>query len=159
SQASAAFGAVKDPEIAAMVPAKFAEAGSITVATSADYPPLEFIATDGSTIVGLDPDLAKALGAVPGLGFNFVNINYHTLIPGMQAGKYDIGMAGIGILPEREKVVDFVSYLRSASSFITLAEGGPEVTTIDSVCGLKVAVLNGTGQQEDLATQNERCED
>jgi polar amino acid transport system substrate-binding protein len=156
-QASGAFGAAKDAEIAAMVPAKFAEQGSVTVATSADYPPLEFIDSDGKTIVGLDRDLSKALGAVLGLDFEFVNIKYDSLIPGMQAGKYDLGMAGIGILPDRVKVVDFVSYLRSASAFITRADGGREVTDIASLCGLRVAVLNGTGQQEDLTAQNARC--
>jgi polar amino acid transport system substrate-binding protein len=157
SQAPGAFGVTKDPKIAALVPQQFAKKGSVTVATSADYPPLEFIAADGKTIVGLDPDLGKALGAMLGLEFTLVNIKYDTLIPGMAAGKYDIGMAGIGILPEREKVVDFVSDLRSASSFITRADGGREVTDIASVCGLKVAVLNGTGQQEDLNAQNRRC--
>ncbi len=39
----------------------------LTVAADATYPPNEFIATDGNTIIGMDADLAKAIGQVMGL--------------------------------------------------------------------------------------------
>ena len=47
--------------IAATVPASVHSAGNLTVAMDATYPPNEFIAPDGSTIVGMDADLALSL--------------------------------------------------------------------------------------------------
>jgi ABC-type amino acid transport substrate-binding protein len=55
------------PRVAAEVPAAYKSRGMLVAAADATYPPNEFIASDGETVVGMDPDLAKALGAVMGL--------------------------------------------------------------------------------------------
>src|SRR6266446_1181933 len=53
--------------IAAQVPAAIKVKGTLTVGTEAQYAPNEFIAPDGHTVIGMDPDLVKALAAVMGL--------------------------------------------------------------------------------------------
>src|ERR1051325_6375429 len=54
-------------EIAAQGPAALKQEGTLTVAADATYAPNEFIAEDGTTVIGMDADLAKALGRVLGL--------------------------------------------------------------------------------------------
>src|ERR1700727_1356886 len=64
---------MKVPSIAKMVPAKIRAKGTLIVASDATYAPMEFIAKDGHTVVGVDADLAKAIGGVLGLTFKVEN--------------------------------------------------------------------------------------
>src|SRR3954464_10094115 len=75
---------------AAKVPAEIKSKGTLTVAADASYPPDEFIDKDGKTVVGMDADLAKALGAQLGLKVNVVNAGFDGIIPGLASGKYDL---------------------------------------------------------------------
>src|SRR5450759_2796708 len=80
--------------IAAQVPAAIKSKGTLNVATEAQYAPNEFIAPDGHTVIGMDADLMSALAAVMGLKApNLINSNFETIIPGLAAGRYDIGIS------------------------------------------------------------------
>ena len=86
-------------KIAAEVPATIKAKGSLVVASDATYAPMEFIGSDGHTVVGADADLAAAIGGVLGLKFKVTNASFDTIIPGLSAGKYDIverGLADVG---------------------------------------------------------------
>src|SRR5436305_1932427 len=93
----------KNAAIAAEVPAAIRSKGTLTVAADATYPPNEFIASNGKTVVGMDPDLAQALGGVLGLKMKVVNVTFDAIIPGISAKKYDLGMSSFTDTKEREK--------------------------------------------------------
>ena len=114
--------------IAAQVPASVKANGTLTVAADATYAPNEFIGTDGHTVVGLDADLAKALGQVLGLKVNVINATFATIIPGLASGKYDLGISSFTDTKEREKTVDFVTYFVAGTSFYVKSDGGPNIT-------------------------------
>ena len=46
-----------------------------------------------------------------GLKANLVNVKFDNIIPGLQDGKYDVGLSSFTDTKEREKVVDFVDLL------------------------------------------------
>src|SRR5271166_2239870 len=77
--------------IAAQVPAAIKSKGTLNVATEAQYAPNEFIAPDGHTVIGMDADLTHAPAAMMGLKANLINSNFETIIPGLAAGRYDVG--------------------------------------------------------------------
>jgi polar amino acid transport system substrate-binding protein len=154
---AASFSVQADPAVAAQVPAAIKSKGTLTVAADATYPPDEFIATDGHTVIGMDADLAKALAQVMGLQSSVQNVTFDAIIPGLAAGKYDLGMSSFTDTKEREKTVDFVTYLTAGSSIYGKASGGPDLTTLDALCGHKVAAERGTTQQDDIATQDTKC--
>lgn len=147
----------KVPRIAKLVPAKIQHKGSQLVATDATYAPMEFIAKDGKTVIGVDADLAKAIGTVLGLKFKVVNATFATIIPGLSSGKYDIGMSSFTDTKARQKVVDFVTYFSAGTSFYVKASGGPTVTNLASLCGKSVSVETGTTEQADATAQNSKC--
>jgi polar amino acid transport system substrate-binding protein len=130
---------------------------TLTVAADATYPPNEFIASDGHTVVGMDPDLGHALGKVMGVKFNFVNASFDTIIPGLQSGKYDLGMSSFTDTKAREKVLDFVTYYSAGTSFYVKAKGGPTIRSLADLCGRSVAVERGTTQATDAAAQDAKC--
>ena len=121
------------------------------MAADATYPPDEFIATDGKTVIGMDADLAKAIAPADGPeGRSSRTSTFDSIIPGLAAGKYDLGMSSFTDTKEREKTVDFVTYLTAGTSIYVKADGGPDLTSLDALCGHKVAVEKGTTQQDDI---------
>lgn len=147
----------KVPSIAKLVPSKIRSKGSLVVATDATYAPMEFIATNGKTVVGVDADLAKAIGTVLGLDFKVQNATFATIIPGLSSGKYGVGMSSFTDTKARQKKVDFVTYFSAGTSFYVKSSGGPTITGLSSLCGKTVAVENGTTEQTDATAQNTKC--
>jgi polar amino acid transport system substrate-binding protein len=152
---SAAGGGVASVE--ALVPAAVKSKGTITVAADASYAPNEFIGSDGHTVVGMDADLSNALAAAMGLKANIVNATFDTIIPGLQAGKYDMGASSFTDTLAREKVVDFVDYFSAGTSFFTKASGGTDVNGLADLCGKSVSVESGTTEESDAQGQSAKC--
>ena len=155
STPSAATGV--DKKVASELPASVKSKGTLTVAADASYAPNEFIGPDGHTVEGMDADLAKALAGVMGLKAKVVNATFDSIIPGLAAHKYDLGMSSFTDTKEREKTVDFVTYFSAGTSFYEKASGGPPVTGLSSLCGTTVAVEKGTTQQADSTAQSGKC--
>ena len=146
-----------DPAAEKLVPASVKSKGTLTVAADATYAPDEFIGPDGHTVVGMDADLATALGQALGLKVNVVNATFDTIIPGISAGKYDMGASSFTDNKLREKSVDFVDYLVAGESFYTKAQGGTTISSISDICGKTVSVEKGTTEETDAGTQSTKC--
>jgi polar amino acid transport system substrate-binding protein len=143
--------------VEALVPAAVKSKGTLTVAEDASYAPDEFFAPDGHTVIGMDADLAKALGAVMGLKTNVVNATFATIIPGLAAGRFDMGASSFTDNKTREKSVDFVDYANVGESFYTKAQGGTSIASIADICGLTISVESGTTEENDAKTQGAKC--
>jgi polar amino acid transport system substrate-binding protein len=143
--------------LASEVPASIKAKGTITVAADATYAPDEFVQPGSTTVVGMDADLAAAIGKALGLKVNVVNATFDSIIPGLQAGKYDLGMSSFTDTKQREQVVDFVTYFSAGTSFYERTSGGPAINGLADLCGHKVAVEKGTTEQSDATTQSGVC--
>jgi polar amino acid transport system substrate-binding protein len=155
ANASPAPGAVAS--IAAQVPTAIKSKGTITVAADASYAPNEFFASDGKTVIGMDADLVKALGAVMGIKVSVVNATFDSIIPGLAAGKFDMGASSFTDTKAREKTVDFVTYFTAGESFYTKSSGGVSVSSIADICGYTISVEKGTTEGADAMAQGAKC--
>jgi polar amino acid transport system substrate-binding protein len=142
---------------ASQVPAVARAKGVLTVAADATYPPNEFIAPDGHTVIGMDADLVRAIGQELGLKVAVVNANFASIIPGLAAHKYDIGASSFTDTKVREQTVDFVTYFTAGTTFYTRTQGGSSIGTLADLCGHSVAVESGTTQQTDATGQDKKC--
>jgi polar amino acid transport system substrate-binding protein len=142
--------------IAATVPTAVKSKGTYTIALDATYAPDEFIAPDGSTIVGMDADLGNAIAQVLGLKAKLVNATFDTIIPGLQSGKYDMGDSSFTDTLARQKVVDFVTYFSAGEGFY-VKTGAKTYNGLASLCGATVAVEDGTTEQTDAQSQAKAC--
>ena len=142
--------------IAASVPASIHSSGNLVVALDATYPPNEFLASDGTTIVGMDADLSTAIAQTMGLKPKLVNATFDTIIPGIVAGKYDMGASSFTDTKAREKVVDFVDYFSAGESFY-VKTGAPQITSLQGLCGKSVAVESGPTEETDAKAQSVKC--
>lgn len=149
----------KDATLAKLVPASVVKNGQIIVAADPSYAPNEFFASDNKTIIGMDPDMGKAIGQVLGVKFTFVKAGFDGIIPGLASGRYGLGMSSFTDNKTREKTVDFVTYL-SAGTALMVKKGNPEhlSPSDQSLCGKKVAVEKGTVQESpDIPGRTKKC--
>lgn len=98
----------------------------LVMGTSADYAPFEFVDTAVSDeIIGYDIDLAKLIGEKLGYEVKVENMDFNSLIPALQAKKFDFVISGMTPTEERDKVVDFsVPYYETEQYFVFKAEKG-----------------------------------
>lgn len=122
---------------------KTVTAGKLIMATNATFPPYEF--HEGDKIVGIDAEIAKAIADKLGLELVIEDVAFDSIIAGVQAGKYDIGCAGMTVTEDRLKSVNFsTSYATGIQSIIV--KEGSEIKTIDDLIKgkYKVGVQSGT---------------
>lgn len=155
--ASATHGGTAD-DLAAKVPDAIKADGKIIVGTDATYAPNEFLAEDGKTIQGFDVDLFNAVAAKLGLKAEFQSAPFDAIIPGVQSGKYEIGVSSFTINDERKKVATMVSYFEAGTQWAT-KKGNPAKIDIENACGKKVAVQKATVQVDDLTARSKKCTD
>ncbi|KUL30430.1 ABC transporter substrate-binding protein [Streptomyces regalis] len=150
------------------LPKKIQDAGVIKAGTNAEYAPMEF--QEGGKIVGVDPDIAEALGKKLGVEFQFTSGNFDGLITALNSGRYDVAMSSItdnkqrqeGLDDKGKKLgpgVDFVDYF-VAGTAVYVQKGNPKkVNSIEDLCGQTAAVQRGTTYEKALQTQSKACTD
>ncbi|MFG1921854.1 ABC transporter substrate-binding protein [Cryptosporangium sp. NPDC048952] len=145
------------PALAKQVPSPLRTKGVLRVATSSSLPPMTFVADDNATLVGLDVDMAKAVAATLGLRADVTTAGFDTLVPGLQAGRFDMVMSSMGVTAERQRVVDFVDYYYGGQGFLASKSSGFAVTDLRDLCGKRVAVQTGSTQQSTLEDSRALC--
>lgn len=122
--------------------------GTLTIGTSAEYEPFEYM-EDGE-YKGFDLELAQAIADDLGLELKIENIDFDTIVPGVASGtKYDMGIAAITATPEREKEVGFTdSYYMDDQAIVTMADNteitGDNYADALNAEGVKIAVQSGS---------------
>ena len=103
---------------------KLVKDGTLTVITSADYPPFENM--EGNEIVGFDAALIREIGTRIGLEVEISNQAFDTLITSVAGGTAtDVAISAITIDPERANDVDFTdSYYDSNLAIVVLRDAG-----------------------------------
>ena len=109
-----------------------ASKGKLTMATEATFPPYEYY--DGDTIVGIDVEIAQAIADKLGMELEVTDIAFDSIIPGVQSGKYDIGLAGMTVTDERLLEVDFSTSYATGVQVVIVKEGSP-ITSVDDLFG------------------------
>ncbi|MER7759399.1 ABC transporter substrate-binding protein [Streptomyces sp. NPDC097619] len=149
------------------LPKAIQDAGVIKVGTDATYAPMEF--KKGSEIVGVDPDIAAALGKQLGVTFKFESGTFDALIGSLNTGRTDVVMSSMSDTKARQEGlddkgnktgngVDFVDYF-TASTGILVKKGNPEgIKSLDDLCGKKLAVQRGTTYEQAAKDQSAKCE-
>ena len=117
------------------------KAGKLVVATSPDFPPFESL--EGDAVVGIEPDIMKLICDKLGVEVEFVQMDFDSVLIGIQAAKYDCAMSGITVTPAREKNMLFTDPYYNAAQVIVVAEGSP-ITGKADLNGKVASVQTGT---------------
>ena len=132
---------------------KTAVDGKLTWATSADFPPYEFIEND--EVVGIDAEVMAYVAEKLGLESAPENMDFSSVITAVSSGKTDLAASGITIKEDRLESVDFTTPYVTTSQVVIVRFDSP-IKIANDIDGKKVGVqLNTTGQ--DYVEEN--CKD
>ena len=118
------------------------EAGKLTMATNAAFPPYE-MTTDAGEFEGIDIDTAKAIAEKLGLELQIDDMDFDAALLSVQQGKADIVMAGVTVTDERKAVMDFSdSYATGIQSIIVPNDS--DIASPDDLACKKIGTQRGT---------------
>lgn len=122
----------------------------LVVGTSADYAPFEYVDTAKSDeIIGFDIELAHLIADELDYELQFVNSDFNSLIPGLQADKYDFVISGMTPTKERDEVVDFSIPYYETEQYLVFPKDS-DISSLKDLNGQKVGAQTSS-IQEDLA--------
>lgn len=123
-----------------------AEMPELKVAIDPTYEPFTFKTADGKP-TGFDVDIAEALCAEMKRKCVYVEQVWDSMIPGLQAKKYDVIISSMSITDERKQAVDFSDKYYATPSRIVVKEG-TAYTDPASLKGKNIGVLKGSTQEK-----------
>ncbi len=143
--------------LADKLPANIREAGVMKVATDLT-PPISFHDENGD-LVGIDADLAAAMGVILGLKIEMTDVGAGAaIVPSIMSKRFDISISGINDDPELEKQVDVIDYMFDATTIMTQMGNPLGIKGMADLCGKTVAVPVGTFQARLVEAASAECE-
>ena len=113
----------------------------LTMATNAEFPPYEFY--EGDKVVGIDAEVAQLIADKLGMELKIEDVAFDSIIPGVQAGKYDMGMAGMTVTEDRLKDVNFSDSYATGVQVVIVKDGG-SIASLDDIAAKKIGVQTST---------------
>ncbi|MDU4026359.1 MAG: ABC transporter substrate-binding protein/permease [Anaerococcus sp.] len=110
--------------------------------TSADFPPYEYY--EGDEIVGIDPDILRAIGDYMGVEVRLHDMDFNNIIASIDSGKIDGGAAGFTVTEERKKSVNFTDSFTKTSQIIITRKDSDIKEVEDLNNGVKIGTQLGT---------------
>lgn len=151
---------------------KILESGKITMATSPDYPPMEFVdttKTGDEQYIGSDIELGKYIAEKLGVKFELKIMDFSAVLAAVGEGKVDMAISGMGYKPDRAEAMEFsISYNQSSDDetdgnavctghgLLVLKENVDQYQSLADFNGKKIAAQSGSLQEGYV---NEQIED
>jgi ABC-type amino acid transport substrate-binding protein len=117
------------------------KAGKLVIATSPDFPPFEEL--QNGEVVGIEIDVLNLICDELGVELKIEQMDFDSVLPGVQSGKFDAGVSGISVTPAREKNTLFTAPYCLAAQAIVVVEGS-DITCKADLDGKKISVQTGT---------------
>ncbi|WP_432484005.1 ABC transporter substrate-binding protein [Kineococcus esterisolvens] len=143
---TSACGSGSDAAATADNPLGLIEPGAIRVASVGDIRPYAYTDASGE-FTGFDVELFRDVAGRIGVGdVTFVGQDFAAVLPAVANGQFDVGVAAIGITPERQETVDFSDgYLAGYLTVLTTPDSG--ITSSGDLAGRRLGVVQGTLQE------------
>ncbi|MBY3379944.1 ABC transporter substrate-binding protein [Rhizobium laguerreae] len=137
--ASFAFAQSCEPKVAA---GELIKPGTLVMSTNPTLPPLQFIDSTGD-LKGMRIDLGKEIAKRLCLEPEYVRIEFSAMVPGLQAGRWDMINTGIFFTEERAKIMQMIPYEDQAISISVAPDSKKNVAAKDDLAGMTIGVEIG----------------
>ncbi len=145
----------KDDAIAALLPEKVATSGKLVVGMDTSYAPAEYLDEDGTTPIGYDVDLSKAIAAVLGLEADLQSADFGSIIPAV-GSRYDVGISSFTVNPDRLSQANMIQYFQAGEAY-AVQKGNPKGVDQADICGRIVGVQTSTVEDDELTDVIDQC--
>ena len=106
--------------------------GVLVMATNAAFPPYEF--KEGDDFAGIDVEIAGKIAEKLGLTLEIKDVEFGSIVGGVQTGKFDMGMAGMTVTDERLESVNFSTSYATGIQVVIVAEDSA-IKSLDDLKG------------------------
>ena len=122
--------------------------GKLVVGTEAQYAPYEFKDFDAN-FVGCDMWLAQQIADSLGVELEIVDMSFAGIIPAVQSGQVDLGIAAFTNTPERAEEIDFSDLYETSAQLLIVKTGNADTySTKEALAGQKVGAQKCTIQSQ-----------
>ena len=119
------------------------DGGKLIMVTEAGFAPYEYT-EDGSTVVGVDVDIANEIAKALGKELEIQNMSFDGALMAVQMGQADFAAAGISISPERQEVMDFSIEYATSRQVVVVNKEAMAVASVDAITAdTKIGVQAG----------------
>ena len=122
--------------------------GTLTFGTNAEFPPFEFVTSNGviDQYDGIDMAIAKQIAEENGMTAAIENMEFDSLLIALSNGQLDAVIAGMTITEERLEAVDFSTPYYTATQVMIVKEDS-DIASAADMADKKICVIQGyTGE-------------
>ena len=117
------------------------EAGKLTISTSPDFPPYEYL-DDNGDVVGIEIDILNLIAEKLGLELQIDPMDFDSALLAVQQGKSDMVVSGVTVTDDRKLVMNFTDSYTTAVQVIIVPEGSD--VTLDNLGEQQIGTQLGT---------------
>jgi len=118
--------------------AQIQEKGEIVIAMEGTWAPWTYH-DENDELVGYDVEVGKAIAEKLGVTATFVEGEWDGLLAGLDAGRYDIMVNGVGITPERQEKYDFTTPYAYNRTAVIVRGDYNEIASMEDLNGKNTA--------------------
>jgi polar amino acid transport system substrate-binding protein len=148
--------AAAQANLTAMVPAKFKTA-PVVVGMTATMPPVGSVDPATSEVVGIEAELARAVGRKLGVKVEIHNVAWDGLLASLPTGRFDLAASGITDTVARQQTMDFVDWYQSGAKLMVLKGNPKKVSGPESMCGLTLGAARATTFYRAMEAMAAKC--
>lgn len=130
-------------------------AGKLVVATEAAYEPFEYLDEDGETIIGYNADLFALICEDLGVELEYMDLPFQGILAGLEAGKYDVVGATLGITAERAAAYNMTHPIESGTNVAIKRADDDSIQTVADMAGKIVGTQTSAYNETDTIAYNE----
>jgi polar amino acid transport system substrate-binding protein len=122
--------------------------GELVIATEMQFPPFDI--SDNGTYKGVDRDLIDAVGKEMGVTVKYLDLPWTSILPGLEAKKFDLCIAPVTITKERMKRYLFTVPIADATAALMKRADDKSIMKPEDIAGKTVGGQKGTSQLAQL---------
>jgi polar amino acid transport system substrate-binding protein len=138
----------------AVADADLVKPGTLVMSTNPTLPPLQFVDSSGELKgmrIELGTEIAKRLCLTP----EYIRIEFSAMVPGLQAGRWDLINTGIFFTAERAKLMQMIPYEKQAISISVPLTAKGSISKPEDLAGKTVGVEIGGFEAAKTKTLND----
>src|SRR5271154_2400434 len=128
--------------------AEIKKRGVLSTATEMQFPPFDI--SDNGTYKGLNRALIDAVGKQMGLKVSYLDLPWTSILPGLEAKKFDLCIAPVTITKERMKHYAFTVPIADATAALMKRADDKTIMKPEDIAGRTVGGQKGTSQVAQL---------
>ena len=143
-------------QLRARLPEAIRTEGKMISVNNGSFPPYEIVT--GTEMTGASNDLTDAIGQVLGVKIEHATVGgLPALLAGINSGRYQFAFGPIGDFKSREEANDFVDWVQEFVVFAVQKSNPKSITSLDSACGNRIAVMAGGSAERVIQVQADKC--